>query len=187
LVFAICRSSFPLVGSSGLFPSWRTRKQVARAVTLAILAAAGCGGDGDGTPQTVAGPGYRFAAPGDWNVERAGRTLSAESADGQAAVSVTSFRLTRSYRPELWGEIELELDRVAERLARELDGAVVSRATIELGGRRARRYGFDGARDETRRIGFVLRGRREYQLLCRGDSEGDSACEQLFASFTLLP
>jgi hypothetical protein len=175
-----------LVGSSGLFPSGGTRKQVACAATLAILAASGCGGESDQASQTVAGPGYRFAVPVDWMIERAGRTLSAASADGGAVVSVTSFRLSRSFRPELWDEVEVELDGVAERLARELGGTVASRATIEVAGQRARRYRFAGARDETRRIGFVLRGRREYQLLCRGDAEDENACEQLFASFTLL-
>lgn len=165
-----------------IFPPTRRRKQ---ALLVAILAVSGCGGDGDPSAQTVAGAGYRFEAPGEWVVERSGRTVSASADDGNAAVSVTSFRLVRPFRPALWRPVVRELDGVAERLASQLGAAISGRATVEIAGRRARRYDLSGARDRTQRIAFVLQGRWEYQLLCRSDSRQEPACQQLFASFTL--
>jgi hypothetical protein len=135
--------------------------------------------------QTVTGVGYRFEAPGNWVVERSGRRLSAIAEDDAAAISVTSFRLARAYRPEFWPQAREELDDVADRLARELGGTVESRETVRIAARRARAYRFSGTRDETRRIGFVLDGRREFQLLCRGDAAERSPCARLFATFTL--
>lgn len=133
----------------------------------------------------MAGAGYRFEAPGDWDVERAGRVVSVGEDGGSATVSVTSFRLARPYRPALWRPVVRELDQVAEQLARALDGAVSARATVTIAGQRARRYDLSNTRDGTWRLGFVLRGRREYQLLCRGAPDQRPACEQLFATFRL--
>jgi hypothetical protein len=185
LVFAISRPSFLSVVASRLFPGQGWRKQAACGVALAILAAASCGGDGSPELQTVSGAGYRFEAPGDWRVQRSGRTLSAVPAEGEAAISVTSFRLARPFRPALWKQAEEELDDVADRLAAELEGVVESRATIRIAGRRARNYHFSGARDATRRIGFVLDETREYQLLCRGDAAEGRPCDRLFTTFAL--
>jgi hypothetical protein len=154
-------------------------------MALVILAACGCGGSDEASVRTVTGAGYRFEAPGNWIVERSGRRLSVSAEDDAAAISVTSFRLARAYRPELWRQAQEELDEVAERLARELDGTVESRETVRIAARRARVYSFSGTRDETRRIGFVLDGRREFQLLCRGEAGDRSPCAQLFATFTL--
>ena len=69
-------------------------------VSIVALSAWGGGGDGDASGQVVAGAGYRFAAPGDWEVRADGRTN--EASDGDRAVSVTRFRLARPYRPSLW-------------------------------------------------------------------------------------
>lgn len=134
----------------------------------------------------MAGAGYSFQAPGDWIVERSGRTLSVTTEDRASVISVTSFRLAREYRPELWRQAVAELDQVAGKLARALGGTVANRATVRIASRRGRAYRFAGARDKTRRIGFVLAGRREFQLLCRGDDEG-APCERMFATFTLVP
>jgi hypothetical protein len=185
LVFAICRSPFPSLAAPRLFPGAGGCKQVWLA--LAILAVGGCGGeDKASSVQTVVGAGYRFQAPADWIVERSGRTLSVTTEDRASVISVTSFRLARKYRPELWPQAAAELDQVAAKLARALGGTVEERATIKIAARRGRAYRFAGARDETRQIGFVLAGRREFQLLCRG---GDDAapCRRLFATFTLVP
>jgi hypothetical protein len=185
LVFAICRSSFRSLAAVGLFPRVGGRKQHGSALGLVILAATACGGEEKPAAAIVTGSGYRFEAPADWVVERSGRTLSVSPAGGDTAISVTSFRLARPYRPELRRQAEAELDEVAEQLASELGGTVESRSTITIAGRAARQYRFVGARDDTRRIGFVLDGRREYQLLCRGDDGDGAPCERLFATFTL--
>ncbi|MGH3103907.1 MAG: hypothetical protein ACRDN6_07425 [Gaiellaceae bacterium] len=153
---------------------------------MAILLAGGCGGNTEATLQTAAGTGYRFEAPQDWRLERAGRTLSAVSGDGRAAVSVTTFRLARPYRTELRPEVFRELDRVADELAGKLGGAVQESSDVTVGGLRGRHYRFSGASDGTRRIAFVLQGRREFQLLCRfADVADEPVCEQLLASFRL--
>ena len=161
-------------------------------VGVVALLAGGCGGDSerDREPQTVRGGGYSFAAPSGWRVEREGRTVQA--VDEDEAVAVTTFRLARPYRAELWPRVVPELDAVAERLARELGGRVAARETAFVDARRARVYALTGTRDATRRIGFVLEGRVEYQLLCRwrGDEQTAlasrlTACQTLFATFRL--
>ena len=172
--------SFRSSSDPRLFPRAEQGKQAAAAVA-AIVALAGCGGGGDGSTQVVAGAGYRFAAPGDWDVRADGRTREATGGDG--AVSVTRFRLARPYRPSLWPAVARELDGVAARLAERLDATVAERRTTTIAGRRGRLYRLDGAEDGTTRIGFVLADRTEYQLLCRGPAE--SACARLFTTFTL--
>jgi hypothetical protein len=55
--------------------------------------------------------------------------------------------------------------------------------TITVAGRKTRAYRFD-----TTRIGFVLVGRTEYQLLCKLAADGsdpDGACALLFSSFSV--
>ena len=169
-----------------LFPAPVGRKQAGLATALAA-ALAGCGGGDDAVPRTVDADRYRFEAPQDWRVKREGRTVTAVAPGDDAAVSVTEFRLARSYRARLWPRVQRELDRVAEALARRLGGAVEARETLRTRTRPLRSYRFSGARDDTRRIGFALAGRREYQLLCRWshDEPDDEACERLFASFRL--
>ena len=153
---------------------------------LAVVPA-GCRGGGDAREElrAVAGSGYSFDASTELEVTRSGRTLTGE-VDGRV-VSVTTFRLSRPYRPELWPAVVNELDRVAADLAEKLGGRVAARETRTIAGRRARAYGVEGARDHTRLVAFVLRGRSEYQLLCRWPDGDDASapCEDLLASFRL--
>jgi hypothetical protein len=162
---------------------------------LALLApAAGCGGGGsDEAPQAVGGPGFSFSAPAGWEVELLGRSSSATPEPGATdLVSVRVFRLARPYRPSLWPSVEPELDRVAADLARRLGGRIESKAVIVVDSRRAKRYDIRYERDGTEvveRTAFVLRGRREFQLVCRfaasDGGDGRQACETLFSSFRL--
>lgn len=167
---------------SRLFPPVRRRKQAALAAAVVL---AGCGG---GTPdelRAIRGSGYAFEGSEELEVTRSGRTLSAER-DGHV-VSVTTFTLARAYRPELWPTAVRELDAVAVDLAAKLSGRVVDRETGTVGGRRARVYRLEGTQDDTRLVAFVLRGRAEYQLLCRWPAGDDAspACDDLLASFRL--
>lgn len=129
------------------------------------------------------GPGSRFSAPPGWAVRRVGAAVSARK-DG-ALVSVTVFRLVKPYSPSLFGRAARELDGVATKLAAQGGATLDERATTTVDGRKVRVYGF--ANDTVRtRIGFVLVGRREYQLLCErpaGKPDPDGACALLFASF----
>jgi hypothetical protein len=61
--------------------------------------------------------------------------------------------------------------------------------TTTVAGQRARRYDIAyelGGKKLTERVGFVLRGKTEYELLCRFEQGRDSsACDMLFSSFRL--
>ncbi len=156
---------------------------------MLALGLAGCGGSGPPEARrTVTGGDYLFSAPAGWAVGRAGRTVSASS--GSDIVSVTIFRLARPYRPQLWSTVVPELDRVAAELAVRLGGSRPAGRTLLVGGRRARSYEIAfarGGRKLVERVTFVLRGRREYQLLCRWSADspegGRAACRTLVSSF----
>ncbi len=157
-----------------------------QALLLAAALAAGCGG-GHGGTKIVAGAGYSFTAPADWTLVRSQRSI--QVADGLQLVSVTRFPLLRAFRQELWPKAVPEMDRSAAGLAADQHGTVVSRVTTTVAGQRARRYDIAYERvgkQLIERVGFVLRGKTEYELLCRFErGKSASACETLFASFRL--
>jgi hypothetical protein len=123
----------------------------------------------------VRGPGFSFAVPGSWHAHRTLRSVS--SSNGGAQVSVTTYTLQKPYRPALFAAAARELDRVAAQLASQAGEKVTERQTVEVAGRKIRAYRFG-----TMRMGFVLVGKREYQLLCR---DPGAACALLFTSFSL--
>jgi hypothetical protein len=152
------------------------------ALLLLVGVLAGCGG-GSGAKQAsgqlVGGSGFSFRVPTGWKVTRT--ETSVQARHGEDLLSVTTFRLARPYAPALWPKVAAELDRVAKQLAVRVKGKVDSAETRTIAGRKARVYAISrpGA-DE--RIGFVLEGRREYQLYCRA-AAGD--CDTLLSSFSL--
>jgi hypothetical protein len=168
-----------------LVPVPNPRKQAALVVG-AVLLAAGCGG-AKAKEQTVRGPGYFFAAPGGWTVTR--KAAEVQAAQGTQLVSVTRFPLVRAFRPALWNRVLPELDHAADTLAQQQQGTVADRATVTVGGLRARRYEVAYALDGKQlveRFAFVLRGKTEYLLLCRYERGGDTrACDGLLATFRL--
>ena len=96
------------------------------------------------------------------------------------------FTLQKEYRPSLFQAASGELDRVIAGIAKQLAGTVASRSTVQIAGRRSRSYRVDYDGDKTEQIAFVLEGRTEYELLCRRKlAEPSTACDTLFASFTL--
>jgi len=102
-------------------------------------------------------------------------------------VSATAFPLLRPYRPALFDQAAKELDGVAARLAAQAGGKLTEQKTTTVDGRKIRSYRFEAGSDATR-IGFVLDGRREVQLLCRAptaDGDPDGSCALLFDSFGL--
>ena len=137
--------------------------------------------------QRVTGSRYAFEAPAGWTVVRRGRTTEAKPAEGPELVSVTIFRLARPYRRELWPKVVPEIDAVVDRLAAELDGRRTAAETIRVAGSRSRTYEIAFEREGEQlveELTFVLRGRREYQLLCRrAAGEPTPACRRLRASF----
>jgi hypothetical protein len=154
-------------------------------VLLFILSA--CGGSTPAKEPTssrvVRGPGFTFAAPSAWTARRTPDGAVAKRGDSQ--VSATVFALLKPYDPSRFGAAAKELDGVAERLAGQAGGAITERVTTVVDGRkiRAYRYESNGAR---MRIGFLLEGKREYQLLCTspGAADVDGACSLLFSSFS---
>jgi hypothetical protein len=172
------------------FPGPEGCKPALAGLAAAAILLAGCGsGSSKGPPakvQDVVGVGYRFSAPSSWRVRREGRTVAATSGEVDL-VGVTTFPLARRYEPRLWGKVAPALDQAAAQLTAQLGGRLEARATIVLAGRRARRYeiGYRRAgRQLVERTAFVLDGRREHQLLCRFQAEGDDgACRTLFRTF----
>jgi hypothetical protein len=110
-----------------------------------------------------------------------------EARSGKAVVSATTFALLRRYRPSLFDKVVTELDRNAEKLAAQAHGTLTERVTTTVAGRKIRAYRYTAGGYSTR-IGFVLDGKREVQLLCRaptGTLDPDGACALVFHSFTL--
>lgn len=165
-----------------VFPRPDARKLALLFVATALVA--GCGGGGSrpaSTTQRLSGDGFAFEAPRGWDVAHAARSLSARS--GSQLVSVTIFRLAHPITPALREKAVAELDRVADKLATQESGTVAHARSERIAGRNARAYDIVKSGDDER-IAFLLVGRREYQLYCRGTG---SPCTQLFTSFSLSP
>ncbi len=131
--------------------------------------------------QTVAGAGFRFQAPKGWKVESGPKRATA--GDGADLVQVSTFPLVRAYSDALFGKVELELRARMDELARQSGAQVVGEKTVTANGARAHMYALTTA-DHVDEYTFVLRGKREYQLLCRR-AAGKQAdyCARLVTSF----
>jgi hypothetical protein len=153
----------------------------------AVVIVAGCGGSAPREAPTttmVRGHGFALATPTGWQVANGWNKVVVR--DGTYLVSVARFRLLKPYDPARFAAAAAELDRVVATLAARAKGAVTERTTTSVDGSRVRAYRYRTAAVETR-IGFVLRGRLEYELLCRrpaGAADRDGACALLFSSFT---
>jgi hypothetical protein len=150
------------------------------------LILAGCGGSG--TPkvesQVVSGPGFRFEAPAGWRVDRAAREASA-SRDSEV-VKVATFPLVKPYTPSLFARVDGELTVRMRQIAAETGGKLTSSSTVTAAGIKSHTYDVTVG-DHVDQYTFVLRGRREYQLLCRRrSSHGTGVCKTLIASFRLV-
>ena len=176
----------------------RSRAWVWTLVSLLPIVALSAAACGSSTKQhfaerSVRGPGFRFSAPQAWSVHATATSASAKSSGTPpATVSAAVFRLVKAYSPARFAEATKELDDVAAELARKAGGSITESATTTVAGRKIRAYRFsarsaEGQRYENR-IGFVLSGRREVQLLCQvpaGAGDPDGACGLLFDSFKL--
>jgi hypothetical protein len=160
---------------------------------LVVTAVSACGGGRSNQPSSraIRGSHFVFRAPFAWHVKRSGNQVGAAPKPiAPELVSVTLFPLLRAYRPALFKAVSRELDSDAKQLASRLAGSVESSATVVVAGIRSRQYvlGYKtGGQDLHQRITFVLRGKTEFQLLCRWAGREPDACGQLTTSFTPTP
>ena len=171
--------SFPSFASRS-FPRRRARKQTLAAATAVVAIVAGCGGSAKDY-RLVEGKGYSFEAPVGWTLVRTPRTLGMQEGDVNL-VQVTRLPLARPYTPTLFKRVVPELDGVARELGKG-QNATVTGKTVRVLGQPTRQYdlGFSGRVEQ---LTFVLRGKTNFQLLCRRDQNGDDApCRRLVSSF----
>jgi hypothetical protein len=154
----------------------------ALSVTLAIIVA-GCGNSAKQQSQLIKGNGFRFSAPAGWIVTRSLTGITATK--GDQFVRVTTFPLAKVYEPTLFAKVAAELKTRMTDLAKQSGGKVDGTSVTTAAGIKSHvwRVATGGDLDE---YTFVLRGRRELQLLCHRPAGGDdSACSELVQSLQL--
>jgi hypothetical protein len=181
-----------------VYPRLPRRKLFPSAVLALVVLVSGCGGGGGGggtttgrtaEEQLVTGEGFTFSAPDSWTTTRASTTVTVRpSKDQPTLVSVTTLPLRSKYSPALFAKVVPGLDRLATSLAEELNGKVIARRTVIAGGIRSRQYDLAYEKSGSGlvdRITFVLRGKVEYEVICRwpADEGEPAACGLLQSSF----
>lgn len=133
----------------------------------------------------MSGLGFRFEAPSGWKVDRTADGAMASS--DSELVQVATFPLIKPYTSALFSRVEKELTARMLQVAEQTGGKLDGRSTVTASGIRA--HSFDvKVGDHVDQYTFVLRGRREFQLLCRRkSSHADTACTTLISSFSLSP
>ena len=102
---------------------------------------------------------------------------SASSADHR--VQVATFPLVHAYTPALFARVRHELDGRMGAVAQQTGGSVTAHRVVSAGGVTSHSYDVRvGGHTDT--YTFVLRGKREYQLLCSADR---AVCDELVTSF----
>lgn len=130
----------------------------------------------------VRGDGFSFDAPDGWKVAVAKRSGTAWHAS--QLVQVSTFPLMRTYDDALFGKVRKELDARMQAVAGQLKGTVAASSTVDVAGSRAHSYDVKAGGDLLQYT-FVLRGKKEYELLCRRPASSDQApCKQLLTSFS---
>lgn len=131
----------------------------------------------------MTGPGFSFAAPAGWT-PAVGKRRASASHDGEL-LQVAAFPLLKPYSPGLFERVALELRTRMKQLAVQTGGSISNGTTVTTAGIRSHSYDVTVA-DHVDQYTFVLRGRREFQLLCRRKaSSSDDACKQLLTSFRM--
>ncbi|MGH3001900.1 MAG: hypothetical protein ACRDM1_04425 [Gaiellaceae bacterium] len=129
----------------------------------------------------MAGPGFSFQAPAGWKVQRSDDMVSA--AQDSELVQVATFPLQKRYSAALFERVSKELSTRVRAVAAQTGGTVSGHSTVTAGGIRSHAYDVTVG-DHVDQYVFVLRGKREYQLLCRRrSSHGDQVCARLIRSF----
>lgn len=147
-----------------------------------MLILAGCGGSAHAQAVVVRGHGFSFDAPAGWKV--AGSARSTIVSHDSELVQVSTFPLLRPYTDSLFDKVKVELDLRMQSVAKDARGTVTGSSTVTVNGGRAHQYEVT-AGAQVLEYTFVLRGKREYELLCRRpSSKSDATCKQLLTSFS---
>lgn len=134
--------------------------------------------------QVVAGSGFQFEAPASWPVTHGRGRVVAGS--GPELVQVATFTLLRPYSRSLFGRVSNELRTRMAAVAVQTGGRLAGSETVKAGGIPSHSYRVEG-KDRVDQYTFVLRGRHEYQLLCRRSASSDDAvCRKLIATFAFV-
>lgn len=153
-----------------------------------MLILSACGGSREPKAQTqpwqaVAGPGFHYQAPRGWKVQATAKRVTSSS--GESLVQVSTYPLVKTYTDALFVKVARELRARMDDLARETGGHVSATRTVTAAGRRSHAYDVTVG-DHVDEYTFVLRGKREYLLLCRRALKGDrSFCERLVTSLVV--
>src|SRR4051812_11529104 len=152
-----------------------------QALVLAVLILAGCGGSSEPKAptawQTVRGASFRFEVPHEWHV--VGSPMGANASGDGDLVQVATFPLAKRYAPALFTRVESELAARMGAVAKKTGGTVTGHRIVTAGGGKAHSYDVRVG-DRTDTYTFVLRDKREYELLCSADAE---VCSRLLTSF----
>jgi hypothetical protein len=173
--------SFRLV-TARLIPRGFRSKQAPFVLLACILAGcilSGCGGSSAprASWRTVELGSYRFEVPAGWKATVAKDKYEARQ-DG-SFVQAQAFPLVHPYKPALFAKVEPELALRMAAVAKQVGGTVVATRTVSPAGIKSHAYDLKvGERTDT--YTFVLRDRRELQLICSADA---SVCDHLTASF----
>jgi len=108
---------------------------------------------------------------------------SAGASDDDGLVQVTVFPLMHPYTDALFAKVAGELDERMQGVAKQLHGALGAATTTTVAGIRSHGYTVSAGGDVLEYT-FVLRDRREYQLVCRRSAKASaSTCTQLLTTF----
>ena len=121
--------------------------------------------------------GFHFRAPATWTVSAAnGRTTAR---DGDSFVQVATFPLVHPYTAGLFRKVQSELTIRMAEVARRGGGTVRGHSVVVVDGARSHSYEVVLGK-RTDRYTFLLRGKREFLLVCSADA---AVCDELAASF----
>ena len=100
--------------------------------------------------------------------------------DGSAFVQVATFPLVHPYKAALFCKVQSELAIRMAEVARRGGGKVSGHSVVTVDGDKSHSYEVALA-DRTDRYTFLLRGKREFLLVCSADA---AVCDELAASFS---
>ncbi len=127
------------------------------------------------------GHGFSFNAPAGWKVTTTAASTTVSHDDN--LLQVSTFPLIHPYTDALFAKVKTELDVRMQAVAKDAGGTVSGSSTVDVAGGRAHRYDVTAGKDVLEYT-FVLRGKKEYELLCRrASSDGDANCKRLLTSF----